>query len=101
MDYGCCVIEGCRLEDLLRGKKLSMFRPYMSGYSTKSSVLLICFLIFSLAAKGQGPKAVPAPVSPAKRPPSSRKDRSALPPVPVFKDRKSTRLNSSHVSISY
>src|SRR5205085_4879477 len=65
----------------------------------KSFVLLICFFIFSLAAEGQGPKAVPAPVSPAKRPPSSRKDRSALPPVPVFKDiAKEVGLTVSHIA---
>src|SRR5207249_10388605 len=44
---------------------------------------------------GGGPGAAPAP---AVRP---HEVRDVEPGVPIFRDRKSTRLNSSHVSISY
>src|SRR5437660_353144 len=78
---------------LPRGKKLSMFKPYMFGYPSRPPVLLIRFLIFTLAvpqvlaAQAQGPQRVPVPVPPsAKRAPTGKKDRSALPPVPTFKE---------------
>src|SRR6476660_7689351 len=84
---------------LLQGKKLRMFRPYMFGYPSRFSVLLICFLIFSLDSEAQGPKSVPAPVAPAKRPSPTEKDRSALPPVPMLKDiAKEVGLVASHIA---
>jgi len=91
---------------LPRGKKLSMFKPYMFGYPSRPPVLLIRFLIFTLAvpqvlaAQAQGPQRVPVPVPPsAKRAPTGKKDRSALPPVPTFKDiAKEVGLTVSHTA---
>src|SRR5438046_1589581 len=86
---------------LLQEKKLSMVKPRMFGYLSKSWILLIGFLMSSLAAQAQGPKGVPIPVTPppAKRAPTARKDRSAFPPVPTFKDiAKEVGLTASHVA---
>jgi len=71
----------------------------MFGYPVRFSILLICFLIFRLASEAQGPKTVPAPVSPAKRSSPAKKDRSAFPPVPMFKDiAKEVGLVASHIA---
>src|SRR5215467_979714 len=72
----------------------------MSGYPAKSPALLICFLTFSLAVQAQGPKTVPVPVQqPPKRAPAVKKDRSAFPPVPTFKDiAKEVGLTVSHIA---
>jgi hypothetical protein len=72
----------------------------MFGYLSKSWILLIGFLMSSLAAQAQGPKGVPIPVTPpAKRVPPAKKDRSAFPPVPTFKDiAKEVGLTASHIA---
>jgi len=77
----------------------------MSGYPSRSSVCLICFLLFGLASKGltaqaQGPRSVPVPVTPpAKRTPLGKTDRSRFPPVPIFKDiAKEVGLTVSHTA---
>jgi hypothetical protein len=57
----------------------------MLGYSLKSSLVLSSFLILAVGAQAQGPRSVPVPV-PGKRGPTAKKDRSAFPPVPTFKD---------------
>src|SRR5436190_10942499 len=77
-----------------------MLKPRMFGYPSKSWLLLICFLIFSLAAQTQGTQNVPVPVPrPAKRAPLSKKDRSAFPPIPAFKDiAKEVGLTVSHIA---
>src|SRR5215471_7549310 len=72
----------------------------MSGLPSKSCLLLICFVVLSLVAQAQGPKTVPVPVTPpAKRPPLGKKDRSAFPSVPTFKDiGKELGLTVSHIA---
>src|SRR5713226_7402509 len=83
-----------------------MFKPYMFGYPSRPPVLLIRFLMFTLAApqvlaaQAQGPQRVPVPVPPsAKRAPIGKKDPSALPPVPTFKDiAKEVGLTLSHIA---
>jgi len=81
----------------------------MFGCPSRSSVLLVCLLIYSLAAQAQqdhGPQRVPVPVPPsAKRASSAKKDRSGLPPVPTFKDiakdvglRFRTQLPPKHIT---
>src|SRR5215471_17371140 len=72
----------------------------MSRYPSKSCLFFVCFLLCSFVAQAQGPKTVPVPVpQPAKRPPAAKKDRSALPPVPTFKDiAKEVGLTVSHIA---
>src|SRR5262249_19938260 len=81
-------------------KSYHCVKPYMFGHLSTSSVLLIFFVISSLSAQDQGPKAVPMPAGPpAKRGPSPRKDRSALPVVPTFVDiARKVGLAVSHIA---
>ena len=68
--------------------------------------LFISLLVFTplsihlLSAQTQGPQRVPVPVPPpAKRSPQGKKDRSGLPPVPVFKDiAKDVGLTAVHIA---
>jgi hypothetical protein len=65
--------------------------------------LLLVFGLLSLPlpfAQAQGPQRVPVPVPPvAKRSPQDKKDRSALPPIPIFKDvAKEVGLTAVHIS---
>src|SRR5262249_2055478 len=72
----------------------------MFGYPSKSCFILICFLTFGLATYAQGPRTVPVPVTPpARRTPSVKKERSALAPIPTFKDiAKEVGLTVSHIA---
>jgi len=75
----------------------------MFGCPSRFLILLISFLFFSIEAQpqqAQGPQRVPVPVPPsAKQAPSGKKDRSALPPVPTFKDiAKEVGLTVSHIA---
>jgi hypothetical protein len=56
--------------------------------------------IHLLFARTQGPQQVPVPVPPpAKRSPQEKKNRSGLPPVPIFKDiAKELGLTASHIA---
>jgi len=72
----------------------------------RSVALLISLLVFPplsihlLFARTQGPQQVPVPVPPAaKRSPQEKKNRSGLPPVPIFKDiAKELGLTASHIA---
>src|SRR5205807_10382363 len=86
-------------------EKSSMLKSLILVYLSRSRVVLICFLILSLTpqvltAQAQGPQRVPVPVQPpVKRTPAGKKDRSELPPVPVFKDvAKEVGLTVSHIA---
>jgi len=66
-----------------------------------TSLLVFGLLPFPLLfAQAQGPQRVPVPVPPpAKRSTQDKKDRSALPPVPTFKDvAKEAGLTAVHIS---
>ena len=70
--------------------KLQMFR-IVPGF-------LSCFLISTLLAQTQGPQRVPVPI-PSKRPSQTKKDKSTLPPVPIFKDiAAEVGLAKSHIA---
>src|SRR5689334_7525629 len=62
----------------------------MTANRPRSFVLLMSLLVFIPLPNhlfAQGPQRVPVPVPPpAKRAPQDKKDRSALPPIPAFKD---------------
>jgi enediyne biosynthesis protein E4 len=77
-----------------------MFKVHMSGCTRIILALLTCFLISSLTAQMQGPQSVPMPVAPpSKRPPQSKRDRSAFPAIPMFKDiAKEVGLTASHIA---
>jgi len=76
-----------------------MFKLQMFRRLRVFPVLLTCFLISSLTAQTQGPQRVPVPVPPVKRSPSPKKDRTALPPVPTFKDiAQEVGLKASHTA---
>ncbi len=60
-----------------------MFKPHMFESPSRSPVLSICFLIFSLAAQAQGPS-VPVPVPPVKRPPQEKKTGACFPQSNAF-----------------
>src|SRR5437016_10707195 len=86
-------------------EKSSMLKSLILVYLSRSRVVLICFLILSLTpqvltAQAQGPQRVPVPVQPpVKRTPPAKKDRTALPPVPTFKDiAKEVGLTVSHIA---
>src|SRR5260370_468586 len=88
-------------------RKSSMLKLLIPVYPSRSLLLLICFLILSLvpqvlAAQAQGPQRVPVPVAPpTKRAPAGKKDRSAFPPVPTFKDiAEEVGLTISHTAAS-
>jgi hypothetical protein len=78
----------------------------MTGYPARLNAFLICLLLLGLLlpmllpAHPQGPQRVPVPVPPpAKRSPQEKKDRSGLPPVPVFKDvAKDVGLTAVHIA---
>ena len=78
----------------------------MTGYRARSFALLAFLLIFSplvptaLPAQLEGPQRVPVPVpQPSKRSPQEKKDRGALPPVPIFKDvAKEVGLTVAHIA---
>jgi hypothetical protein len=75
-----------------------MFKVQMPGRTRIFLALLTCFLISSSTAQMQGPRTVPVP-PPSKRPAQFSKDRSALPPVPIFKDiAKEVGLTASHIA---
>src|SRR5882724_4651438 len=77
-----------------RGRNSFVLRSLpMLRYPLGSVVFLLGLLIFNplapqvLMAQTQGPQHVPVPVPPpTKRPSSAKKDRSAFPLVPAFKD---------------
>src|ERR1700724_3820251 len=82
-----------------------MLKLLILVYPPRSLLLPICLLILSLtprvlSAQAGGPQRVPVPVPPpAKRAASGKKDRSALPPVPTFKDiAKEVGLTASHTA---
>src|SRR5260370_210405 len=88
-------------------RKSSMLKLLIPVYPSRSLLLLICCLILSLvpqvlAAQAQGPQRVPVPVAPpTKRAPAGKKDRSAFPPVPTFKDiAEEVGLTISHTAAS-
>src|SRR5436190_2157012 len=78
----------------------------MTGDPTRSIGFLIFLSILAplipmvLTAHPQGPQRVPVPVPPpAKRSLQDKKDRSALPPVPTFKDvAKDAGLTAVHIA---
>src|SRR5436309_9703542 len=78
----------------------------MTGYPPRSIGFLIFLSILAplipmvLTAHPQGPQRVPVPVPPpAKRSLQDKKDRSALPPVPTFKDvAKDVGLTAVHIA---
>src|SRR6266403_1114337 len=78
----------------------------MTGKLRHILALLTSLLLFGpvflplLFAQAQGPQRVPVPVPPpAKRSPQDKKDRSALPPIPTFKDvARDVGLTAVHIS---
>src|SRR2546429_4103686 len=78
----------------------------MTGKPRRTLALLTSLLVFGplprplLFSQAQGPQRVPAPVPrPAKRSPQDKKDRSALPPIPIFKDvAKDVGLTAVHIA---
>jgi len=78
----------------------------MTGKPRRILSLLTSLLLFGplpiplLFAQAQGPQRVPVPVPPpAKRSLQDKKDRSALPPVPTFKDvAKDVGLTAVHIA---
>src|SRR2546421_12540179 len=78
----------------------------MTDSPPRSIVFLIFLSILSplvpmaLTAHPQDPQRVPVPVPPpAKRSPQEKKDRSALPPIPTFKDvAKEVDLTAVHIA---
>jgi enediyne biosynthesis protein E4 len=78
----------------------------MTGKLRRTLALLASLLLFGpvslplLFAQAQGPQRVPVPVPPpAKRSPQEKKDRNALPPIPIFKDvAKEVGLSAVHIA---
>src|SRR6266566_1410309 len=85
---------------------LSGIMGLMTGKPRRFFVLLTSLLVFGLLrlpllfAQAQGPQRVPVPVPPpAKRSAQDKKDHSALPPIPTFKDvAKEAGLTAVHIS---
>ncbi|PYV76504.1 MAG: hypothetical protein DMG97_04040, partial [Acidobacteria bacterium] len=78
----------------------------MTGKPRRILALVTSLLLFGplprplLFAQAQGPQRVPVPVPPpAKRSTQEKKDRSALSPIPTFKDiAKDVGLTAVHIS---
>jgi hypothetical protein len=77
----------------------------MTGYPSRSIIFSIFLILAPLIplvpnVHAQGPQRVTVPVPPpAKRSPQQKKDRSSLPPVPVFKDiAKDVGLTTVHIA---